>query len=322
MSTEHTDRTNQSTQKIELKKLHTLPVSLTLDKKYDVLVLSGGGKKGITQLGFLHNLHTEYIIDVNNLHAYVGTSAGSMICFLMVIGYLPVEILTHICSSKIDSNISLNFLNLVSNFGVHSSDTIFDIIEKLTMDKIGFLPTMSELYELTQKHLVCVTHNLSANVLENEEETVYIDHISHPNLPCIEALKMSSNIPLVFGKYVYDKNYYVDGGITDNYPISYTYSKFPNKNILAIYVDNPPRVIKDNTRVSIVDYMLNLLCISLRMNSAKSCRFAKNNIHSIMMILNEGNNILDVSQSTSFQLFSIGYKCAKELISNKKLKVD
>ena len=313
--------------KAELKSLKTLPPSLSLRNDYDVLVLSGGGKKGIVQLGFLHNMYTNRLIDFNEIRAYIGTSVGSIICFLLIINYLPVEILTHVCSQNMTSNLQLNFLDLLTNFGVYTSDTVFDIIRRITEEKIGFIPTMYELYELFNKHFICVSHNLSADVSKNEQETVYIDYITHPNLSCIEALRMSSNIPLVFGKYIYDNNYYVDGAMTDNYAIAYAHSKFTDKKILGISVDNPTNNINDNKKINIIDYMRSLVAIPYRMNNAKSCKFTANNVHSILITIDEGNGCrFDVSPSQSFQLFSIGYKCASTLlqsnIKKKKEKID
>lgn len=311
-----------SNRKIELKSLETLPEGVILDGGYEVLVLSGGGKKGITQLGFLHSMITQNIVDFTKINGYVGTSVGAIICFLLCINYLPIEILTYICAANnIDSNMQMNIFNIINNFGIYTKCAIFEIIEKMTIDKIGFIPTMADLYRLYNKHFICVTHNLSANMID-EPETVYIDYISHPNLSCIEAIKMSSNIPLVFGKHIYNKGYYVDGALSDNYPISYAYKKFPDKKIIALYVDKPHTVINDDMKVSFIDYMRSLILVSYRMNSAKSCKFTSRNVHSIKMIVDEGDDLrFDVTPAKSFQLFSIGYQCCIKLLEDRPVKV-
>ena len=66
---------------------------------YNKIILSGGALKGLLTLGSL-----QYVYDNNNLNdvtQYIGTSVGSIICFLLSIGYTPVELIVSICTSRI-----------------------------------------------------------------------------------------------------------------------------------------------------------------------------------------------------------------------------
>ena len=56
----------------------------------EILVLSGGSIKGFTSLGCLTKLKELQII--NNLRVYCGTSVGSAICLLLLVGYEPQQI--------------------------------------------------------------------------------------------------------------------------------------------------------------------------------------------------------------------------------------
>ena len=248
-----------------VKNVYTLPKNVKMEKKeYTALVLSGGASKGIIQLGFLHNLLIQQIVDFEKINVYVGTSVGSIINFLLSIGYNPVEILTFIFSEhfELKSATNINFLNIISNFGIYSNEPIFEYISKITEEKIGFIPTLKELYDVFGKEIVCVVHNLSCNPYENEKETIYMNYKSHPNLSCIEAIKMSSNIPFVFEKYIYDKNYYVDGGLSDNYPVEYACSQYTNKNILGIAVHNSYKTLKPSEKTSVLEYMNCIMYVS------------------------------------------------------------
>ena len=40
-------------------------------------------------------------------------------------------------------------------------------------------------------------------------------------MPCLTAIRMSANIPLLFEDYKYYNKYYCDGGIINNFPIDY-----------------------------------------------------------------------------------------------------
>ena len=53
------------------------------------LVLSGGGIKGIAHVGALYALDKLDIL--NNITEFAGTSVGSLVLALYVIGYKPVE---------------------------------------------------------------------------------------------------------------------------------------------------------------------------------------------------------------------------------------
>lgn len=58
---------------------------------FDTLVISGGSVNGISALGALQYLRdNEYL---NNIKTYIGTSSGAFICYLLAIGYTPVEII-------------------------------------------------------------------------------------------------------------------------------------------------------------------------------------------------------------------------------------
>ena len=42
---------------------------------------------------------------------------------------------------------------------------------------------------------------------------------THPDMPCMVAMRMSANLPFVFDKYRWGNSYYVDGGLCNNFPI-------------------------------------------------------------------------------------------------------
>ena len=63
------------------------------------------------------------------------------------------------------------------------------------------------------KKLIGVTYNLTFDKME----LLSVDDT--PDLNCIEAAKMTSNLPFLFEKCKYNDNYYLDGGIINNFPI-------------------------------------------------------------------------------------------------------
>ena len=68
------------------------------NKKYENLVFSGGGMKGLAYCGAVEVLEKFGIL--KNIKRYAGSSAGSIMASLLAIGYTPTELTAEI--SKID----------------------------------------------------------------------------------------------------------------------------------------------------------------------------------------------------------------------------
>ncbi len=170
--------------------------------------------KGICMLGAL-----QYCIDnkrIDDIHTYIGTSIGAIIGYLLIIGYTPIEILIYICIDPIFKQTPiLDFMSMWNGDGAISYTYFSDYLERMTIDKIGKVMTLHQLYDTYHKTLVVTTYNYTQSKLE------YISWKTHPDIPCISALRMSSTLPLLNSMFKYMSNYYIDGGIVDNFPILY-----------------------------------------------------------------------------------------------------
>tara|TARA_B100000575_G_C22945745_1_gene547180 strand:- start:312 stop:800 length:489 start_codon:yes stop_codon:yes gene_type:complete len=96
---------------------------------------------------------------------------------------------------------------------------------------------MKELYEHTKINLVLKTTNITKYRIE------YINHESDPELSMIDAIRMSSSIPLIFKPITYKNQLYVDGGLCGNYPIEYN-KTLKSKNFLGINIKVKDKVEK------------------------------------------------------------------------------
>ena len=61
------------------------------NKKYNTLVLSGGGSKGIPMIGALQYLYDHDIIQ--EFDSFYGSSVGGILCVLIILGYTPRQII-------------------------------------------------------------------------------------------------------------------------------------------------------------------------------------------------------------------------------------
>lgn len=220
---------------------------------YDTLVLSGGAMNGILQLGSLQYCKDKGMLE--NIKTYIGTSVGAIISYLMIIGYTPVEIIVYLCThTKVFEKLKYFDINAgCRGDGATSFLHILEYLEQMTTEKIGRLLTMKDIPILFEKKFICTTFNSSKNISEllSAELT--------PDLPCLSALRMSANIPLVFEHYKYGDSFYVDGGICKNFPIDV--GEKDSENVLGIVVLLPKHKVdpKFYPQKNLLEYYIRLL---------------------------------------------------------------
>ena len=194
----------------EKPKIQKLPD----DDPYDTLVLSGGSVNGITTLGALQYMWDQH--KLKNIKNYYGTSIGSAISYLLIIGYEPTEILLSMISEKlIDYFKKINVIDIANGNGGFSWGPIDEFLLELTLTKCEQPMSFEDIYKRYNVNLVCCTYNLSKQKVE------ILSYETHPTLLCTAAIRMSCNIPLLFPRYKYLGDYYIDGGVVDNFPIGW-----------------------------------------------------------------------------------------------------
>ena len=272
--------------------------------KYDTIVLSGGGPKGLLLLGGLHYLKENGCID--DIKFYIGTSIGAIIGYLLAIGYTPLEIVVYLCSHKVDI-INFNFVSMINGGGACSFTNIQEQIELMTIDKIGSFVTMKDLYTRYNKTLICCTYNITKNIVE------YISYENYPDMPCITALRMSSNLPFVFDKYKYLGNFYIDGVVCDNFPIDI--GDKVGKKVIGLLLDQQS-LFSDYTTSNIIEYFFKTLFIPMVQvlenkikNLSSKCKIISIN-HDIGMFN------FDIATDKKLELFSSGYNQVKNMFKN------
>ena len=187
----------------------------------NTLCLSGGGINTISFVGVLECLCSNKL-NIDKITNYYATSAGSIICFLLNLGYTPLNIGEIICEldfKKLIEEVSLE--NYLENWGL---DFYMDYLIKLLNDKLN-VPnpnnniTFIELYNKTNKKLNIIGTNLSKyeQVLYNYEKT--------PEFSVLDAIRISTCVPMLFKPIKINDEYYVDGALSNNFPINYCNSE-------------------------------------------------------------------------------------------------
>lgn len=188
------------------------------------LVLESGGIKGISLIGAVDYLYEQGILTQQDTKEFIGSSAGSVVCLLLAVGYTPKEISKIIIET--DFKYYLNdpwyytIWNLKSYNGLHTCYRFTNLLAKL-LKKKGFNKntTLLELYQQTGNILVTTGTSL------NTRDVYYFNYFTTPDIKVIQAVKISISIPFLFSaeKITLDNKQYTftDGGVLKGYPLYY-----------------------------------------------------------------------------------------------------
>jgi len=205
-------------------------------KKYEVVVIAGGGLKTCLSLGALDFAH--HVKCLVNVKHYIGTSAGALIGFLLIIGMKPIHIFEEILSVDVshhDKALEL-MLQLGTSFGLFDCNILrmhlYQVLDKVNVRRSITLRELAGEYSAS---LTCVVYNMSTGT------PMYISDKTHPDLECVDAVLMSSCIPIYFKPMLYKSEYYVDGGIYDNFPIDYALTTHRGKVMLGVITNAPAK---------------------------------------------------------------------------------
>ena len=271
------------------------------------MVLSGCSQKGFIILGSL-----QYCIDnflLTEINYFIGTSAGAIICYLLIIGYTPIEIVVYLCTNQILERMqNLNIVAMIQGRGASSFNHLQEHLERMTIEKIGYLPTMLDIYKKFGKTLVCITHNVTKNITE------YISHETNPSIPCLTALHMSANLPLVFDKYKYGNSFYVDGGLSDNFGIQLA-DKVGNKVLGILLGGNLENNPQTDSEIDSLEYIYKILLIPIDKATHYKISLATDNCYIIQLKANPKKFFnFDMNSKEKMEMFCSGYNQTREIL--------
>lgn len=271
------------------------------------LVISGGSVKGFGLLGAIECIIEKY--GLSSFSSFFGTSIGSIIAYLLCIGYTPLEIIHKVHYFKVLHKVkdNIDITTIIKNRGVLNFEYILEELEIMSLLKYPELFTFKTLYEFTGKEFCCVTYNYS---LQKKE---ILHHTTTPDLCCLTALRMSSSIPFVFDSFKHNNHIYIDGGIVDNFPIQVAI-KFHKYNIIGVVISSHNEKPKDNKIVTFVSNLIFIPVIEITKNTIEKYKkyFEIYEIPINQHFLNFNLSITDI-----MEMFSDGYNnCKKQLIKN------
>ncbi len=270
------------------------------------ICLSGGGILAFQFLGCLQFVtETTSLAKVNE---YIGTSVGAILCYLLAIGYKPTELLLKLIMTKAWNTLRHpNLVALIQGDGAYSFSPIHEVLEKLSIEKIGKLPTLGGLKEQFGASLTCITYNLTTR----KQEILSPD--TYPDLPCLTAIRMSSCIPFLFESYRYGEGTYIDGATVNNFPIDVFTDDKPTLAI-CLATELPPRQCTSK-EFNMMAYSLDIVTASGLQHTKYMVKKARESTNvELIQLADTGIEIfeftIDIPQK--LDLFSQGYRDARE----------
>ena len=256
---------------------------------YRNLVFKGGGVRGIAYLGALEVLDEIGIFQ--NIQRVAGTSAGAIAATLVsfpltiqearqVFNSLDISQIPHSATDKGMQKLlhpieNANYQRFFKNYGWYSSKYFHKWLEGVIAEQCGGNPraTFADFQALGFRELHIVAANLSRHRAE------VFSAARTPNVAVADAVRMSISIPIFFealrfdGKELGDGDYYVDGGLYDNFPMhifdqpefarrGWTYHDSVNWETLGLFLY--PAQLRDQDTPDIPENVWEFLTLAFR----------------------------------------------------------
>ena len=173
------------------------------------ICISSGGYAGLYGLGALEVLKQNSFYSYSDLSSVYGTSIGSVLLLILLLDIDWKDVIHYVTKRPWYKLVDItNVFNLYETKGIFHVDLFYTFYEPLfKMKQYDLSMTFIELYEKT---------NISFHVFTTDVSTFQYKECSHltcPHMKVIDAVYMSSSIPIVFEPLWYDNTYFVDGAV-------------------------------------------------------------------------------------------------------------
>lgn len=266
----------------------------------NTLVLGPGGINGFLEIGAVIAFEKSGLL--KNITNYVGVSVGSIIASLLVCGYSGEDLI----NESLDFNVQgadLHILQILQTKGIIDHEVVSEKVNTLIRKKYGVEITFEDLYMITEKSLTIVATNLDTQTAE------YFNRENSPSMKIIDAIKASISIPYIFKQYFYQGVCYVDGALTDPYPIEC--ADDGSNEIIGIYIASKNR---DNN--NIFSYGMNVLETFISSSVKYSIQKSSKKCTHLRLETDTNSIMLNISPEEKSRLIAKGYITTMEFIEN------
>lgn len=179
------------------------------------LLLGSGGVKGYLLIGGLSFLAKNgYLKKIKHI---CGVSVGSIIALLYMTGYSPADMINLSLNLDVPS-INLSQIltiatKLLSQGYLYDLEPLMTQIDKYLQEHNFTRPTFEDIYNYTGIKFSVVAYDLTLH------KKVYFSHQTHPKMKCLDAIRLSCALPVLFDEQKYDQHCYIDGAFVSPCPL-------------------------------------------------------------------------------------------------------
>lgn len=230
------------------------------------LSLSGGGIRGIAQVGAIAALEEEGI----EIAAIAGSSVGAIIAVLYGAGYSLAELKNIVFTKDFkefqEGFILFKFIRLLRKYGLYSGDNflkwIKEKLEKKGIDSFADFP-------------------IEVKVVASEvswKKSIVFSKSKTPQFPVAEAVRMSMGLPIIYSPYQHLEHLYVDGGVMNNLPLQvFNNSKLPTLGLRLVEAEAEQAEEINN----IFDYLKALVEMMILVNQQRQIELSQSRVIAI-----------------------------------------
>ena len=222
------------------------------------IVISGAAYNGIDLVGAITELSEKKYIERKSIESVFGSSAGAIILAIWLLNVEKDVLYDFIIKrpwNKIYSFKAEMLFEFLNDKGLIDEKLIREIITPLLRSK-DLSPdiTLNEFFEFTKVKLTMYVTDFQ------KWSAITVDKNTHPDLKLVDALYMTSAMPMIFKPVFLDDKIYVDGAVTKHFPIKSALEDGCKKEeTLGIKVYRPEEhaITKDATFFQYVGAMMN-----------------------------------------------------------------
>jgi len=291
------------------------------------LVLEGGGVKCISHVGVIKVLEDKDMLkDIKN---FCGSSAGGLVATMAACGassdYMKT-VMMELDFNKLKDSYGgwfpfYNLYRFYYNKGLYLGNSLLCLCKRILKELTDNEDiTFEQLYQKTGNNLCLTATKLSHLNYVYKSESLYLDIHTHPHMSIALACRMTASYPWVFEPVAFENGDVVDGGLLNNYPITYFDKEHQLSNTIGVKLltddeydvqikkDSEGFTANDNLRsftLSIVD--------SLYTNASKSHEHTDNWARTIPVQTGRISAMnMDITSVDKDTLFKSGMRAATE----------
>jgi NTE family protein len=259
------------------------------------LVFAGGFVKTLALLGAVSYMEDNFIINLKDIHTFIGSSAGSILSLLLSLGYDSKETFSILNELMIkyskDETSPECLFKILDVYGIDDGNLILEWCISIINEKINIVdPTFLELAKTCGKNLcICAT-----NITSMKFEIFSVNNT--PNVKISHAIRASISIPIIFTPFVINEHYYVDAGMLNNFPIDHIeWTNLTEYDTIGLCIRINEKTI--NNINNLFSY-LQQICLTISNNNSINNPYIKSKKMQIIQIHLEDDLILDFDLDT------------------------